>query len=108
MKSRLPSSSRVVLSVLAGMTLLGVVSVPSLMRARMATPHIPAVREDGPRGIATGPTIPAPPPALAMNSPLAAPLDLGVEGGVPGGVAGGVVGGVVGGLPLPHAYALAP
>jgi Ca-activated chloride channel family protein len=116
MKSSLPSSSRVVLSVLAGVILLGVVSVPSSMRARRAAPRSPVVGEDGPRAIATGPTVPARPPALAMTSPSAAPLEVGVEdgveggvaGGVAGGVVGGVVGGVAGGLPPPHAYAPAP
>jgi Ca-activated chloride channel homolog len=109
MKTRLSSAWRVLLAVLAVVGLVGfviAVSVPSLLRARVAAEY-PKVRQSGPAGIAGEVALdaapPAPPPALAMNRPLAAPLVLGVESGaalgVEGGVPGGVVGGAVGGLP---------
>jgi Ca-activated chloride channel family protein len=103
MKIRLRFSWPVVLPLLlTAITLLAVVSVPSLMRARVAA-ELPAVREPARMLDAMGPALPAPPApstALEMSESvgvLNSPLALGVEGGVPGGVVGGVVGGLADG-----------
>jgi Ca-activated chloride channel family protein len=98
MKIRLSSAWRVVLAALTAVGLVIAISVPSLMRARVA-PELPTVRQEAPARLEGELAVPAPPPpALAISRPLAAPLGLGVEGGVPGGVVGGAVGG------LPDSY----
>jgi Ca-activated chloride channel family protein len=101
MKTRLPLSWPALLTVLAGVGFVAALSVPSLLRARVAVGPLPKPLERLAPLQAPAPSLPAnSPESLATPSGVEAGAMLMEDVGVAGGVAGGVVGGMIGGLAL--------